>query len=67
MPLNVGLILVGMFLLTWVILLGRFMNLKNIQSKISEFYNLVGREYLSFCSLSLIFLGFFIVIRYLQF
>jgi hypothetical protein len=36
MPLNVGLILVGMFLLTWVILLGRFMNVRNIQSKISE-------------------------------
>jgi len=50
MPLNVGLVLVGMFLLTWVILLDRFMNIKDIQRKIPELgYMFITRLEESIC------------------
>lgn len=55
MPLNVGLILVGMFLLTVIVLLDRLMNVKNIQSKISEgVYMFIVQLEMSICAFALL-------------
>ena len=55
MPLNVGLILVDMFLLTVIVLLDRLMNVKNIQSKISEgVYMFIVQLEMSICAFALL-------------
>ncbi|HNR29064.1 MAG TPA: hypothetical protein PKK07_01935 [bacterium] len=55
MPLNVGLILVGMFLLIVIVLLDRLMNVKNIQSKISEgVYMFIVQLEMSICAFALL-------------